>query len=328
MRWQIALFSLACAGVLAACGDDDDGDDGSDAGLDGGESGSGGSRAGNGGGGNGGSSGSSGSSGASGMGGSVAPPPVECGGQTCMPPSGGGMLGTPCCTEEDTCGLQTMLAPGMCLPANAPGGIDESCPPYDVMGFLTWYGCCTPDGECGALAAGSLGCVPNSSLMVAPQSCEYDPNNTCTRLFEVTCDGAEDCGDGQECCGHYDGGYRKFVCADDCAAEQAEQGGTWSAACHPGDECATPDGGAAEYMCLANSEFLPDYLYRCRDTGTEPTEAGSTAAGEVNCGDAVCGAGEKCCISVPGLAVCVPSAQECTCVPEGTDLDAGTADAG
>jgi hypothetical protein len=319
---------MICVGaMLNACGDDDDGgDDDADAGGrdGGGESGrDGGPSAGTGG--SGGAGGTGGTGGAGGTGGTVAPP-VECGGQTCMPPMGGAMLGTACCTPDDACGIDTALAPGMCLPANAPGGIDPSCPSYDVMGFLTWYGCCTPDGECGALG-GELGCVPNASLMAAPQSCTYDPNNTCTRLFEVTCDGAEDCSGEQKCCGHYDGGYRKFVCADDCAAEQTEQGGTWSEACHPGDTCETPDGGAA-YMCLANTEFLPDYLFRCRDTGTEPVEAGSTAAGEINCGDAICGAGEKCCISDPGLAVCVPEAQACTCVTEvpddaGTDNDAG-----
>ena len=54
---------------------------------------------------------------------------------------------------------------------------------------------------------------------------------------------------------------------------------------------------------------------------------GSTAAGEINCGENVCGSGEKCCISVPGLAVCVPESQSCTCVTTEPD-DAGTEDAG
>ena len=326
MRWRIALFSIVCAGaMLSACGDDDDNGDDSDAGPDGGgESGRGGAGSGAGRGGT--SGGGSGAGAGAGTGGTMAEP-VECGGQTCMPPMGGAMLGTACCTDDDECGIESALAPGMCLPANAPGGIDPSCPNYDVMGFLTWYGCCTPEGQCGALG-GALGCVPNASLMATPQACTYDPDNTCTRLFEVECDGAEDCSGDQKCCGHYDGGYRKFTCADDCAAEQTEQGGTWSEACHPGDTCETPDGGAAEFMCLANLEFLPDYLFRCRDTGTEPTEAGSTAAGEINCGEAVCGAGEKCCISEPGVPACVPSGQACTCTNETTPDDAGTDDAG
>lgn len=70
--------------------------------------------------------------------------------------------------------------------------------------LVTWPGCCTPEGQCGALdSSGTLGCIPNASLMmVAPQACDYDPNNMCTSIVQVTCDGAEDC-PGQQCCGHY-----------------------------------------------------------------------------------------------------------------------------
>ena len=45
----------------------------------------------------------------------------------------------------------------------------------------------------------------------AEQSCTYDPNNTCQQLIDVACDGAEDCSNGQMCCGHYNGGYREFT---------------------------------------------------------------------------------------------------------------------
>jgi hypothetical protein len=315
MRRWIALFSVVFVGALGACGDDDGPSDEPDSGPDGGDRDSGGPGAGTGG---------RGGSGGGGTGGTMAPMPVVCGDQTCAMPMGG--FATPCCTEDEVCGVDSAIAPGTCLPPGAPGGIDPSCPPFEVMmGVVTLYGCCTPDGECGALSTGGtgLGCIPNSTLMAPPQSCDYDPTNTCQRLFEVNCDGAEDCSGSQKCCGHYDGGYRRFVCADDCAAEQAEQMGTWSEVCHPGDTCETPDGGAAPYMCLANADFLPEYLFRCRDTGTEPASAGSTEAGEINCGENVCGSGEKCCISVPGLAVCVPSGQDCACVTTEPD-DAGT----
>jgi hypothetical protein len=319
--------------VVAAvgCGDDDGGGNERDGGPDGGpragHSGGGagrdsGSEAGSGGGGTGGTSGSGG----------IAPPePVMCGGQTCDAPMAvmGMSFAMPCCQEDDTCGLETLLAPGTCLPPASPGGVDSTCPTYDVMGFLTWYGCCTPEGQCGAIdGTGTLGCIPNSALMAPEQSCTYDASNTCTRIVEVNCDGNEDCPGSQKCCGQYDGGYRKLVCADDCAEEEAAQGGTWSNICHPGDTCETPDGGAAAFMCLQNTDFLPDFLSRCRDTGTPAEETGSTAAGEINCGDSVCGSGQKCCISVPGLAVCTPSNQDCGCTPEGGLDDGGAEDAG
>lgn len=327
MRWVASIVLVSAMVFVVGCGDDDGRENGTDAGPDGGGSGGSagsgrdaGPMSGSGG------RGGSGGSGTSGTGGGVAP--VMCGSETCAVDPGGAMLGvTACCTDDDACGQETPLAPGTCLPLDQPGGIDPGCPTYDVMSFTTWYGCCTPAGECGALAAGSLGCIPNSTLMAPDQSCTYDPNNTCERLFEVTCDGAEDCGSGQKCCAQYDGGYRTTVCADDCAAEEMEQGGTWSALCHPGDTCETPE-GMAEYMCLQNTDFLPDYLFRCRDTGTTPEQTGSTAAGEINCGEDVCGSGEKCCISVPGLPVCVPSSQDCRCTPEGGIPDAGTDDAG
>jgi hypothetical protein len=198
------------------------------------------------------------------------------------------------------------------------------------MGFITFPGCCTPDGQCGALdgSEGGSGCIANDLLMVAAQSCDYDPTNTCERIVDIACDGSKDCPSGQSCCGHYAGGYREFVCAADCMAEETAQGGTWSQICHPGDTCAV-DG----YECRGNTDFLPEWLYRCRDTGVDPGAPGNTAADAINCGDSVCGAGEKCCLSVPGdQGVCTPAGETCRCatseVPDAGSEDAGEDDAG
>ena len=75
--------------------------------------------------------------------------------------------------------------------------------------------------------------------------------------------------------------------------------------------------------------YLPGFLYRCRDTGETPSSAGSTAAGEINCGDSVCGSGEKCCYALSagagigdGVAHCAPVADPCTCSAS-SDGDAG-----
>ena len=57
--------------------------------------------------------------------------------------------------------------------------------------------------------------------------------------------------------------------------------------------------------------------------------AAPAASGAVNCGDNVCGSGQKCCISVPGLPACIDADEDCYCVPEGnTEVDSGTDDAG
>jgi hypothetical protein len=323
------LLALALGCGLVACGDDDDGTP-VDAGPDGqvggsGESGRGGTGAGarGGNGGTGGTGTPAGTGGSAGSAGTTAPPPLMCGTESCPAlPAQSAMLGiTQCCTTDTKCGLMTPLS-ASCLPLNQPGGIDPSCPAF--MGAMTNYqGCCTPAGKCGALAGGMLGCIPNADLMAPDQACTYDPNNTCTRLVDVACDGAEDC-PGQKCCAVYQGGYRKFECGDDCAAADAPPMIYSSEACHPGESCTV-----AGYTCLQNLMILPDYLFRCRDMGEEPANlTGSTAANEVNCGTSVCGSGQKCCISVPGQAVCVPKAQACSCVPEGVDFDAGVEDAG
>jgi hypothetical protein len=225
-----------------------------------------------------------------------------------------------CCRPDDSCGIMTMLTSSECLPLDAPGGVDLSCP--GLTGTVEWFGCCTPSGECGALdSSGALGCIPNSSLMLAPKSCTYDPNNTCTGIVDVQCDGPEDCTGGQQCCGHFSQqGYREFVCADDCAAE--EQAGTFVASsqiCHPGDTCATTG-----YSCRQNTDYLPDYLFRCRDTGIDPVRTDlNTQKGKINCGDSVCGSGQKCCVSDPGLPRCIGKDEVCVCTPECSDTDGG-----
>jgi len=47
-----------------------------------------------------------------------------------------------------------------------------------------------------------------------------------------------------------------------------------------------------------------------------------------NVGMAVCGSGQKCCISIPGIPACRPANEECPCTPEGGLDDGGTEDAG
>jgi hypothetical protein len=258
---------------------------------------------------------------------------ITCGDTLCELPMEVASLGVqPCCTDDDACGELTPLAPGSCLAIGQPGGLDPTCPDYEIMGFTTWPGCCAPGGQCGAYSAGAsgLGCVPNGDLGQPEQSCEYDADNVCRRLLDVECDGPEDCPRGQMCCGEFSfsGGYRSFSCQDDCLALDAQGDAAWSEICHPGQPCAMEG-----YECRARTGYLPDFLYRCRMDGTEPGAAGSTEKDEVNCGDAVCGANEKCCISAPeGAPYCGPKDEPCLCNQDGRhspdDGDAGTDDAG
>jgi hypothetical protein len=330
MKWALVAVSvLALAGV--GCGDDDGGDGDK---PDGG-SGAGGTSAGDpdGGAGMGGGTSGAGTGGSSGTAGG-APTALMCGDNTCTIGAMGAMLGImDCCLDNDECGIMSAIASGMCLPQGAPGGLDPSCAPFEGSGLGTWGGCCTPEGECGALNGGfggmnGLGCVSNTLLGQPEQSCDYDPNNMCSRFVEVTCDGAEDCGDGELCCGQYDlgaGGYVQTSCKEAalCNEVDAVEGGLWFELCHAGDECANE-----MRTCKQNTDLLPDFLARCpgdMDTGEEPTNAMSNDEGEINCGDSVCVPGQKCCLSIPGLPSCVDAEEPCRCTPEGGDAggDAG-----
>jgi len=213
---------------------------------------------------------------------------------------------------------------------------------------------------CGALegSEGGFGCIPNEYLasMIdggVGQTCTYDPDATCTSILTAYCDGPEDC-PGQQCCAQFGGagGYTSFTCEDSCV-ELAAMGTVWSEVCHPGMGCDQPsdaganafaaDGGASSYQCRRNTTYLPEFWFRCRDTGELPdnSEARSTAQGEINCGDHVCTSGQKCCYAqdpslVPdggsainsGIAHCVGVDDPCTCKPADDGADSGADDAG
>jgi hypothetical protein len=213
-----------------------------------------------------------------------------------------------CCTERGQCGVAGVF--DVCAPVGPDTGVDPSCPDYndDVYGGRTAPGCCTPAGECGSAWGYLLGCVPNDALQLPSQACTYDATRICQNIIEVECDGPEDCGSGQTCCVATP--YRRFACADSCDTQYA----AFSEACHPGQSCTSVDAGFAT-ACRTDPQ-LPPYLFLCESVADSlAVAAGSVAAGEVNCGDATCGSGEKCCVSLPGKSVCVPSAQRCTCIP-------------
>lgn len=66
-----------------------------------------------------------------------------------------------CCTSSNTCGLSVpALGVTDCLPLEAPGEANASCPPVAIAGLIQLNGCCSPDGNCGALDTFlGLGCA-------------------------------------------------------------------------------------------------------------------------------------------------------------------------
>lgn len=63
------------------------------------------------------------------------------------------------------CGLSAAsVGIAECLPLNAPGAADASCPTVTIAGFLQLQGCCGVDGTCGALDTFlGLGCAKVAS---------------------------------------------------------------------------------------------------------------------------------------------------------------------
>lgn len=303
-----AVSCLLVSALFAASACSDDEDDGK-----GGAGGKGGTA---------GRGGSSGGGGNAGTGGGA----LSCGSTVCPPVNEqAAEFVQACCTQTgNQCGLQTPLTEG-CLPLDAPGSLDPTCPTVAVAEGFSMRGCCLPGGTCG-VATGQLGlgCVEFASDGQAPTSCTYDPTNTCTNLSEVTCDGPEDCGDSQVCCGRYNGGpYDRFECRTSCDAPDGGNASTqWFEMCHPGQTC-----GTNGYTCRT-STFLPSYLYRCYTDGTEATNAGNTAADAVNCGSSVCTGSQTCCWQSPGEPYCA-AAGACRCKqPSDGGIEAGGNDAG
>jgi hypothetical protein len=116
---------------------------------------------------------------------------------------------------------------------------------------------------------------------------------------------------------------------DSCSAPEAgvpEGGGfgaTWLEMCHAGDTCEEPG------TFCTSSQYLPSSLARCFDTdGGAPDTNLGRAANAVNCGSAVCGAGQQCCIRQPLEPYCAPASETCQCERAQPEAGAGDGEAG
>lgn len=150
----------------------------------------------------------------------------------------------------------------------------------------------------------------------------------CALRVGASCDGPEDCADGQRCCAQFEPiayGYTSIECADSCdAPDQFEL-------CHPGHTCKDPSD-----VCRRSVIVPHDFINVCASPATVPEQSTSVElAGEVVCASDTCVAGEEvCCLrsefdfetmkltALP--AYCAPAGSACSCRDE--PPDAGTAD--
>jgi hypothetical protein len=164
----------------------------------------------------------------------------------------------------------------------------------------------------------------------------------CSLLVGAECDGDEDCSGGQVCCGDFNMGtiaYDAIKCQDTCDPLASQY-----KLCHEGEPCPT-EGRVCEHSVIIPYD---DYAVCKEPTGMADPVVGGNAPGEINCGAAVCGSGEKCCLrvlidlsnglpdsGVAGLAelrevldpYCAALEDDCQC-DLGGDNDAGSDDAG
>lgn len=222
------------------------------------------------------------------------------------------------------CALAAPLALAACASDNGPSGADagEDSGPSTGGKSGGTGGHAGSGGSAGKTAAG--GSAGNGGSA---------GSSMCTVTAGTECDGPEDCPTGQHCCGEYNGSgaYDRFSCMASCTADAgAGLGGgpLLFELCHGGDTC--EDSTA---MCLT-SPYLPMSLSRClpamlvgQTMGAPPDASLGKAAHAVNCGSAVCGSGEECCVRQPLAPYCAPKGTACSCDHVAAP-DAGTNEGG
>lgn len=149
------LLSVVAVAVAAACGNSGDDAVKTGTGGAGGVLGSGGK-----------STGGAMTGGVKGTGGMAAmsvPPSVQCMAQTCRGYVLQGTALSPCCVDGNKCGV-SFAGQAACALIDAPGVADVRCRAYDgselfmqaPMGVISFDGCCTAQGFCGAVIDASL----------------------------------------------------------------------------------------------------------------------------------------------------------------------------
>jgi len=183
-----------------------------------------------------------------------------------------------CCKPNGMCGVQdTFLGLGCVDPSEFGGPASQPCgsvvvdagtggtggAPSDA-GVGGTGGSTTDAGTPGAIVCGSNNnpgvCNVGDKCCVLSPGLDYCDSASATcqcsngncNITEVTCDGNEDCGAGQMCCGIISGNtYTKTVCQASC------NGTTEREICHPNGTCVTPN------TTCSHPQALPQYIWRC-----------------------------------------------------------------
>jgi hypothetical protein len=205
------------------------------------------------------------------------------------------------------------------VPSNEGG---DSMPPPPVA---------SPTEDAGGAAGTSAGGAPSPPPSSTPRVLR-----ACALEVGASCDGSEDCPDGQRCCAKFQPvRYTSIGCAETC--DQPDE----FELCHPGDVC--KESGD---VCRRSVIVPHDFIHVCA-SGSEaakPPDAGfESRDGEVVCGADTCTAiDEVCCLrssfdfgtaTLSALApYCAPAGAACRCddvppVPP-PDVDAPVEDGG
>jgi hypothetical protein len=175
-----------------------------------------------------------------------------------------------CCKPNGMCGVQdTFIGLGCVDPSQFGGPPSQPCGSVVIDAGTGGTGGTGGVPNDSGVGVGTVNCGSNNNpgtcntgekcCVLAPglDYCE-SPSATCQctngncNITEVTCDGNEDCGSGQMCCGIISGNsYAKTVCQSSC------NGTTEREICHPGGTCVTPN------TTCSHPQALPQYIWRC-----------------------------------------------------------------
>jgi hypothetical protein len=153
---------------------------------------------------------------------------------------------------------------------------------------------------------------PDASPPPPPPPPPSSPDPVCSLEVGAECDGAEDCGNGEVCCGTLKElvpTYETIKCQKQCDPPRSFE------ICHAGVKCR--DGSE----CRRSSIIPHDFIGVCFDVPNRSDEPiGKPIAKEIACGPTPCEFGtEKCCLNAKVTFVTPPAAEPPYCAPLSAD---------
>lgn len=140
-------------------------------------------------------------------------------------------------------------------------------------------------GGSGGMPSGGAPTAGDAAVQPLPA---FPSGEVCALHVGASCDGAEDCAEGQRCCAQFQRitySYTHIACSDSC--EEPDQ----FELCHPGDTCPDPAD-----VCRRSMIVPHDFINVCAMPATVSRDSKSVALeGEVVCGAETCVAGEQVC---------------------------------